>query len=632
MCGIFGYVGKNLQEIDSEKIIKVLKHRGPDDDGIYQNEDVLLIHLRLSILDLSSNGHQPMVTEDGGFIICFNGEIYNHMELRQELIATHDVKFKSDSDTETLLLGYKYWGKGLLNKLNGIFSFIIYNKHNNKLFVARDHFGVKPLYIYQNDNAIAFSSELKAFEDLPDFNAEINKVSFINYLSFLWSPGKTTPFKNVNKILPGHYIEVDCKTGHSKVEQYYELPFSGEYSKKSENELIDLLDLKLQKAVQRQLLSDVPVSFFLSGGLDSSLLVAIARKHFIKDKITAYTIDTTSLASKEGFANDLTYAKQVAKALDIDLKIVTAEAEIVRDFDEMIYHLDEPQADAAPLNVLNICKQASKDGFKVMIGGTAGDDVFSGYRRHKALAIEKYLRFIPMVVKKLIKKSVYKLNADKPFLRRIRKILGEIDLPVYERIANYYSWIPLNELKLLFKDRIEPQNYPSTYLINLLNEIPKEQSLLNQMLFWELKTFLVDHNLNYTDKMSMAAGVEVRVPFLDIELVEFACTIPPEFKLKSGQTKYILKKVAERYLPKDVIYRPKAGFGAPVRSWITNDLELRIQSSLSEDSINKRGIFNYKAVQKLLDDNRSGKIDASYVIFGLLAIEAWFKLNVDRQA
>lgn len=631
MCGIAGGVGINDPQIDKVKLS--ISHRGPDSNGSFCEDELFLVHTRLAIQDLSDQANQPMFSEDGRYVIVFNGEIYNHQDIRKR-IGT-GASFRSTGDTETVLMSYIHFGEHCLNMLNGIFAMAIYDRQKRELFIARDQFGVKPLYIYFDErDKLMFSSEIKTFLDF-DVSTTLSAEALANYLTYLWSPGTLTPFKNVTKLLPGHYLRIDVgkKISVNPV-KYYQLDFNGIYSDQSEDELVDELERKLLKAVERQMLSDVPVGFFLSGGLDSSLLVAMARKLYPSMILPCFTIDTSDLSRNEGFADDLHYAKIVAKHLNVDLHVVKAEIDIVQDFDKMIWHLDEPQADAAPLNVFNISSFARNCGIKVLIGGAAGDDLFSGYRRHQALKYETYFKCIPLFIGKLIKGFANILPVDKALFRRIRKITQYLDKNSEERLAGYFSWLDEDIMKSLFTEQFQQQlsGYsPLSFLIALNKDIPKESSLLNKMLYWEMKSFLVDHNLNYTDKLSMAVGVEARVPYLDKELVEFAIKIPPSLKLRDNETKYILKKVAERYLPKDVIYRPKTGFGAPVRKWITEDLKKTIEEKLSEIQIRKRGLFNYNAVQKLIKDNHAGKVDASYIIWGLLAIESWMTQFVDAR-
>jgi asparagine synthase (glutamine-hydrolysing) len=630
MCGIVGYIGDKPEEYIEILMVKIA-HRGPDDSGYYINSNLALGHQRLSILDLTLNGHQPMFSADGNYVIIFNGEIYNHLDIRKELLK-EGIDFISESDTETLLNGYQVWGEKILDKLNGIFAFAVYNIKEKEIFIARDHFGVKPLYYYYKEDTFLFGSEIKSFLNVESFNKAIDPKGLMNYLNYLWSPGETTSFEYAKKLLPGHYLKFSVTDIKIKPIKYYDISFNGKYSDSTEEEIVDQLENKLLAAVNRQLLSDVPVGFFLSGGLDSSLLVAMVRRLYPDKRIQAFTINTGVLAKKEGFANDLQYAKLVANQLKVDLEIIEADIDIVEDFDKMIWHLDEPQADPAPLNVLNICKRAKEMGYKVMIGGAAGDDLFSGYRRHEALNYEKFFSLTPRHLGKWLKYFSGKLPASNAKFRRLRKLIADVDKTSLERRIGYFSWLPLSTNKSLFSETFQQligDHNPLDFLKCLLTNIPNEKNSLNQMLYWEMKSFLVDHNLNYTDKMSMTVGVEARVPYLDVELVNFATTIPPELKMKGKETKYILKKVAERYLPKEIIYRSKSGFGAPVREWVTHDLDNKIKDYLSKETLNRRGIFNADAVWKLIEDNKDNKIDASYIIWDLLAIESWMRQFVD---
>jgi asparagine synthase (glutamine-hydrolysing) len=631
MCGIAGGIG--LANWDENKILSFISHRGPDSRGFYKDEHFFLGHTRLSIQDLSENGNQPMFSADGRYVIVFNGEVYNHLEIREHF--KNEFHFKSTGDTETVLYAFIKYGPDCLKKLNGIFALAIYDIQEKKLFIARDQFGVKPLYLYNDGSKFLFSSELKTFLAF-DINKTLEPKALNNYLSFLWSPGELVPFSHVKKLLPGFFLQfkVDGFAISTPI-SYHQIKFNGIYSKLSEELLIEQLDQYLTKAVQRQMLSDVPVGFFLSGGLDSSLIVAIAKKIYPEKKFPCFTIDIGNWSEgSENFANDLYYAKQVAELLDVELNIVKADINILDHFDEMIWHLDEPQADAAPLNLLNIAQLAREKGIKVLLGGAGGDDVFSGYRRHQALHFEKYFKLLPTSFGGIIKKIIAFLPNNNAFTRRLRKVVTNLDQSTLQRMSGYFNWLPNETLHSLFSDEWQEKlkNYnPNLFLEQLSNEIPDEKSLLNQMLYWEIKSFLVDHNLNYTDKMGMAVGVEARVPFLDTELVDFSLTIPPSLKMKNGVSKYILKKVAEKYLSKEIIYRPKTGFGAPVRKWITNDMDELIKERLSLDNINKRGIFNHDKVWELIEANKKGEVDASYSILAILAIDSWINQFVEKK-
>ena len=626
MCGILGIIQNEVSN-HLNVSLDTLKHRGPDSSGTFIHNTLGLGHRRLAIQDLTENGHQPMISQCGNYVLIFNGEIYNHQDIRVQLESKYT--FKSQSDTETLLYGFIEFGSEILNRMNGIFAFSIFNIKTNELFIARDQFGVKPLYYYSDTNLFWFSSEIKSILPFP-IDKEIDPEALANYLTFLYSTAEKTPFKKVLKLLPGHFMKLKIGDYQNyKIEKYYDIPFDGKVSAKTEQELIDDLEQKLLKAVDRQMLSDVPVGFFLSGGLDSSGIVAMAKKLHPTKNFNCYTIKTNDGEDMdEGFTNDLHYARLVAKHLEVNLIEVESTVDIVKDFDKMIYHLDEPQADPAPLSVLQICEQARKDGNIVLLGGTAGDDLFSGYRRHQALRIEKYINYIPLFLRKIIRNTIHLLPANKALFRRARKLSNNIHLSQDDRLVGYFSWIDKEIVNDLFSNQYKNQvkNYNPLHLLkDYFKNIPNEKDLLNKMLYLEMKFFLIDHNLNYTDKMSMAHGVEVRVPFLDKELLEFSCTIPTHLKLKGMTTKYILKKVMEKYLPHEVIYRPKSGFGAPVRQWITQDMDATIQNYLSKENTEKRGLFSHENIQQLIENNKKGKVDASYTIWSLLSIESWMR-------
>lgn len=623
MCGIIG--GVTREAFDQTKLLDTIGHRGPDNRGVFKKGDVFLGHTRLSIQDLSERGNQPMFSPDGNYVIIFNGEIYNHLEIREKYLKHYE--FYSSGDTETVLQAYIQLGESCLELFNGIFAFAIFNVSTNEVIIARDHFGVKPLYIYSDDERFLFGSEIKSFLGF-DIDHSLCYEAIVNYLTFLWSPGEMTPFQKVTKMLPGTYLKFKIKDYKSiSPKSFYSEAPKGQYLEISEEQLLDELDALLVQAVKRQMLSDVPVGFFLSGGLDSTLLVAIAKKLYPDKIFPCFTIDVSGWDSgTDGFTDDLDYAKKAAAYLNVDLSIIKADINIVRDFDKMIWHLDEPQADAAPLNVLNIASLAREKGIKVLIGGAAGDDIFSGYRRHIALKYEPIFEKIPKTLKKLLQYIVSLLPLGAPIFRRLKKVVKHLDKSQQQRLVGYFEWIDTLVVKELIRknNRFKIDDYdPQIYFTHLLKEVEKEESLLQKMLYLELKTFLVDHNLNYTDKMSMAVGVEARVPYLDTDLVRFAQRIPPSLKYKNGQTKYILKKVAERYLPREIIYRPKTGFGAPVRKWVMEDMAEMMENRLSKENLERYGVFDYEKVWELINKNKSGEIDASYTIWAILAISSW---------
>lgn len=630
MCGIVGTFGGCIDHIESA--CSALKHRGPDDFGIYSNPDIniALGHQRLSIIDLSSFGHQPMISDDQNIVIVFNGEIYNFLELRVDLEKA-GYKFKGDSDTEVLINLYLHEGTQMLSKLNGIFAFAILDIRKELLFLARDALGVKPMYFCSENKFFSFASEIKALIEFQSIKKNINIESINRYLAFLWCPGDGTPIKSIKKLLPGEALIV--KKGQI-VDKWiwYELPiFRGVSANLSSIESISGVTNHLRQAVHSQMISDVPLGAFLSGGLDSSSIVKFARE--VNPDIQCFTIDTHGSPDK-GFIDDLPYAKKVAEHLNVNLEIVSiSSSQIADDLQSMVTQLDEPLADPASLNVRYISKLARSQGIKVLLSGAGGDDLFTGYRRHFALQFERYWSWMPKSFRRLTESKTKNFNLNNSLHRRIAKLLNGAGLDSDERLINYFRWTSDLTIQSLFSSdfrEIIMQSDPNSPMRNFISPLSSDISRLDQMLLLEQRFFLSDHNLNYTDKMSMAEGIEVRVPFLDLELIEFVSRIPNKYKQKGSQGKWVLKKAMEPFLPKSIIYRPKTGFGVPLRRWLKNDLRELLGDLLSVDSINKRGIFSPISVQKLISDNDNGKIDASYTILSLLCIEIWCRAYIDK--
>jgi len=630
MCGIVGIYGGDIRLIDSA--CSSLSHRGPDDSGIYldHKNKIALGHQRLSIIDLSDLGHQPMFSEDKKIVIVFNGEIYNFIELKDDLIK-EGYSFKGGSDTEVLLNLYIAYGEEMLEKLNGIFAFAILDISINKLFIARDALGVKPLYYSQEGETFAFASEIKSLFDLEPKDIEIDIESINRYLAFLWCPGDGTPIKSIKKLKPGEALII--KNGQIKKKWFwYKLPFFRNInSDLSKSESINGTTYNLRKAVHRQMVSDAPLGAFLSGGLDSSAVVSFARE--LKQDINCFTIETIG-KQERGFIDDLPFAKKVAKHLNVNLEVVPVDSsKVADDIQSMVVQLDEPLADPASLNVRYISKLAREQGIKVLLSGAGGDDLFTGYRRHHAIEIERYWSWMPQNIRTLLDTNSKELDTTKPFQRRLKKLLSGASLNENDRLINYFRWTNDATLESLFSDdfkEIIQKTNPNTPLLEFIAPISRGSSKLDRMLSIEQRFFLTDHNLNYTDKMSMAEGVETRVPFLDTELVDFVAKIPSKFKQNGRQGKWVLKKAMEPFLPKSIIYRPKTGFGVPLRRWIKKELNELLRDLLSSDSIKNRGIFSAQSVEKLLLDNHSGKIDASYTILSLLCIEIWCRAYIDK--
>jgi asparagine synthase (glutamine-hydrolysing) len=661
MCGIAGFSGHFASALLGAMGTRIA-HRGPDDQGeiILQhgNNKVGLAHRRLSIIDLSADGQQPLnahcacchSTSIEGLWLTYNGELYNYRELRAELIARGHT-FRTQTDSEVLLHLYAEEGIAMLKRLNGIFSFAIYdgrtshikdNMHTGDLFIARDGLGVKPLYYAQTHSGFLFASEIKALLACAEVGTAIDLIAIHYYLAYLWCPGEQSALLNVKKVAAGEAMIIRNGTIFKRW-NYYDLPYKGNLSLATEKNLSRELDERLTTAVQRQLVADVPVGAFLSGGLDSSAIVAMMRKQLPHQKIQTYCIGFRDGMKSEGNSNDVPYARAVAKHLKVDLKVMEVEADIIQHLQTMLYHLDEPQADPAPIHVYLIAEQARRDGIKVLLSGAGGDDIFSGYGRHRALQLDGLYKWLPHSIRKRM--SSYAINVlegnsrhrniHSPIPRRLAKLFAHCDLPADRRMTNHFQWSPENLRRNLYSADMAAFLYDTDTaapLLNSLAQIPLEHSALNRMLYLEGKHFLTSHNLNYTDKMSMAMGIEVRVPLLDPDLVDFAVTIPARYKQKGSVGKAIFKKSMEAYLPKSIIYRKKAGFGAPLRHWLKHELKTFVYDTLAEDTLRRRGIFDPKAVTKLLAWNEAGRVDGSYTIFSLLCIELWGKLFVDNRA
>lgn len=633
MCGIAGFSGQFTESL-LDRMNHVIAHRGPDDAGIYFNpkKGIGLAHQRLSIIDLSPLGHQPMWDDTETVVIIFNGEIYNYRELRSGLIEKGFV-FKSHSDTEVLLNLYLLNGKDMLSKLNGIFAFALYDTRDDLLFLARDGVGVKPLYYAETPNGFLFASEIKAILQEQTVDRTINPLAIHYYLTYLWSPAPHTMLKEVKKLEPGHALIV--RGGKIKQHwQFYDLPYDQETENFTEEQAIREVQTHLSQAVERQMVADVPVGAFLSGGLDSSSVVTFAKRFAPEQKLQCFTIGFKDKAfQQEGMADDLPYAQRVAAHLGVDLHTIYVGPEMADQLEKMIYHLDEPQADPAPINVLFICQLAREHGIKVLLSGAGGDDIFSGYRRHYALMMERYWGFLPKSIRSLLGRLAQLQPKNFSATRRFARTFQYASLNGDKKIASYFFWIDPQILKGIYsKSFLESLSFDSSPepLYDALSKLPGHTPALNRMLYLDGKYFLTDHNLNYTDKMSMAMGVEVRVPLLDPDLISLAARLPIKFKQNGNTGKWIFKKAMEPYLPKDVIYRSKTGFGAPLRHWLRNELRPLVEDVLSQASLKKRGLFDPTGVRRLIESDRTGQADAAYTIFSLMCIELWCRIFLDR--
>lgn len=631
MCGIAGCWPVDGQKRDMAAVLAALDHRGPDGHGEYFDAvtGVAFVHTRLAIIDLSEAGRQPMSSPDGKVTIVFNGEIYNYRELLTEL-AAGGVQFRGHSDTEVLLELYLRDGLAMLPGLNGMFAFAIHDTRSGELLMARDGPGVKPLYVSADERGFAFASEIKAL--LPRAG-RLDPSSLQRYLTYLYCPGEGTPLAGVRKLAPGAAMIV--KDGRvARAWQWYEFPAQrASRPVMREVEAIAAVRVGLRAAVQRQLVADVPVGAFLSGGLDSSAIIAFAREQ--APDLRCFTIEHTG-RTDAGDADDLPYARRVAQHLGVSLDVVRIDAvRMAGDLERMVWQLDEPLADPAPLNVLYISRLARENGIKVLLSGAGGDDLFSGYRRHLALQYEGWWSWLPLGVRRGLGTLAARLDQRSAIGRRMGRLFAHAGTDGDARLVSYFSWARREDLLPLYSPAFRAAVagvQAEQPLLDFLADMPAGASPLQRMLALEQRFFLADHNLIYTDKMAMAAGVEVRVPFLDPDLMELAARIPDRFKQRGRIGKWVLKKALEPYLPREVIYRPKTGFGAPLRRWMRHELRELLGDVLSQESLHRRGLFDPAAVQRLIADNEAGRKDAAYTLLSLLCIEIWCRRFVDGQS
>ncbi|MBT5101381.1 MAG: asparagine synthase (glutamine-hydrolyzing), partial [Planctomycetes bacterium] len=513
---------------------------------------------------------------------------------------------------------------------NGIFAFALWDSRKQALLIARDALGVKPLYYAELNGLFAFASEIKALLQLVPEVRELDVAALHRYLSFLWCPGEGTPLKEVRKLGPGEALWV--RAGYvERSWTWYQLPvFRRVSADLDKTSALAGTTSHLRQAVQRQMVADVPLGAFLSGGLDSSAIVAFARE--INPDIHCFTIESVG-GQEEGATDDLPYARKVAQHLGVPLEVVSIDANLMAgDLERMVGQLDEPLADPAPLNVLYISQLARKQGIKVLLSGAGGDDLFTGYRRHRAVQAERYWRWLPNKARKGLAQVTTGLDQRRALTRRVAKLFSGAALEGDEHLVEYFRWAREADLLALYTQETRQAlgaELAATPMLDFLLPLSASTAALDRTLALEQRFFLTDHNLTYTDKMSMAVGVEVRVPFLDLDLVDFAARIPLGLKQRGSEGKWILKKAMEPYLPPEVIYRPKSGFGAPLRRWMQHDLRELLGDLLSADSLQRRGLFEPAAVQRLIANNYSGKVDASYTLLSLLCIEIWCRTYLD---
>ncbi len=644
MCGIAGLANWGDREV-LRRMTQVQAHRGPDDAGGWEkrfpdNSYMALGSRRLAILDLSADAHMPMCNEDRTVWITYNGEIYNFRELRSEL-ESKGHRFASRSDTEVIIHLYEEEGPSCVQRLNGMFAFAICDLRPSRpeLLLARDHFGVKPLYYVQRGGKLAFASEIKALLHVPGVAAEIDLKSLHQYLTFLWVPDPATMFKNVLKLPAGHCAIF--RDGDFKIQKYWDLQFparEASYAKVDEDLAVEIRE-RFRRSVERQMISDVPIGSFLSAGLDSSSIVAMMCAA-TRQPVRTYTITfPPKYRVGENTLDDPAVPARLARYLGCENQQIVVEPDVAALLPRLMWHMDEPTADPAIITAYLVCREA-REHATVLLSGVGGDELFAGYRKYAAQAWARAYQRVPLLLRAGLEAGVSALpslrgSALKGQVRLAKKMARSASLAPEESFicnATYLDSLQKNSLYTAeVRDQIgdfDPAESHRSHFAEV-----RGADFLNQMLYLDAKIFMPSLNLTYNDKMSMASSVEVRVPFLDHEFAQFvARNVPPGSKLKgffSPTTKYIFRQAMRDTLPPEVLRQPKAGFAAPVDYWLANDLREMVDDLLCETSIRKRGLFRSEAIHRFVDEHRNGNADWSMQIWQFLTLENWMRVFLD---
>ena len=602
MCGFCGYINKKeKKKEDIKKMTDAIKHRGPDDENYYIDDDIAMGFRRLSIIDLK-NGRQPMIEKD--YIITFNGEIYNYKDIKEELIKKGHT-FKTNSDTEALLHGYIEYKEKILDKLRGMFAFTIWDKKNKVLFGARDHFGQKPFYYTTMNDTFMYGSEIKSFLYHKDFKKEINKESLKPFLTFQTSVLEETFFKGVYKLLPGHYFKYDFKTNKMNIEKYYQVKF--EAKQQDFDKLVKEIDETVTSSIDTHLISDVPVGSYLSGGIDSSYVVSYLKP----DKTFSVGFDY------ENF-NEVPYAKELSDMLHIENinELINAD-DFFESLDKVQYFADEPTANLSAVPLLFLSKLASKH-VKVVLSGEGADELFGGYPFYKEDDLLIKYRKIPFFIRKAIKTAVSPLPEfhGKNFLTKGGSKVEDYFIGEAFVFGNKEANDVLSDK---YKNKITFQDITKPYY----DEV-KDKDDLTKMQYLDMHFWLPNDILLKADKMSMANSLELRVPILDKEVFALASTIQTDYKLSHGTTKYILRKAASSRIPEAWYKRPKKGFPVPIIKWFREEKYYNLAKELFNEEFAKE-FFNIKKLNKMLDQHYKGKKNHCRKIWTVYVFLVWYK-------
>lgn len=622
MCGIAGFVSQS-QYRDGRLILQqmtdVIRHRGPDDAGYFDDGYALLGHRRLSIVDLAG-GHQPMSNEDGSLWITYNGEIFNHADLRPALEqAGH--KYQSRCDTETIIHSFEQYGPGCLHLYRGMFAFALWDKNKRRLFCARDRLGIKPFYYYWNGKLFAFASEIKALLAHPEISPELNEAALGEYLAFGYLSGEETMFQGIHKLMPGHWLELDFSSSAPQLtlRQYWDAPAQSSESERDDIDWIRETRQRLEETVRMRLMSDVPLGMFLSGGVDSSAIAALIRRN------TPGAVKTFSVGYSEDEFSELSFASQVAASIGTEHhEIRVGMEDFFNILPQLVWHEDEPIVWPSSVSLYFVSKLASEQ-VKVVLTGEGSDELFGGYERYRWNLLNARLGRAYEAVPSRIRKAVRsQIQASALINGSVRRKLQHTFLG---RDANIES-IFLDNFYCAFSSSEQDARLTRNGSGSIYESYTRywvahpDDSLLRRMLYADQKTYLLEL-LMKQDQMSMAASIESRVPFLDHTFVEFAARIPDRLKIRKGVQKYVLKKAVEDLLPREIIYRKKMGFPTPLRSWLRSERADELFATLqSKDSL-AANYFDLDRVNDLINRNRTGVEDCTDRIWRLLTLQIW---------
>ena len=629
MCGICGIIHTDTEKTVVPALVKemcdVIYHRGPDDDGIYTRANVGIGMRRLSIIDLVT-GKQPISNENGDMWIVFNGEIYNHQEIRNEL-QNRGHRFRTKTDTESIIHAYEEYGDKCVARLNGMFAFAIWDDRKKQLFLARDRIGIKPLYYFFDRQRFVFGSEIKSILKAGNIPKTIDLQALDHFLTFEYIPAPLSIFKEIRKLPPGHTLTL-TELKNVNIRQYWDLPV--------ENNGVDILEKReelfetLQDAVRIRLMSDVPLGAFLSGGVDSSTVVALM------SQVLNQPVKTFSIGFEDQTYNELNYARLIAKKFNTEHHEFIIQANALELADKLLYYLDEPFGDFSIFPTYLVSKIA-KDFVTVVLSGDGGDELFAGYDTYIAdqlatryAKIPRWLRnsFIHPIVD-----SIPPSPKKKGLINRTKRFVEGMKLPEDLHHARWMIFLQQIERELLYTNDVKSQilREDSYQFIRkyFRNVIPQTNDDINQQMYVDVKTYLVDNILVKVDRMSMATSLEARVPFLDHRVVELAATIPGEGKLQGRRSKIVLKQAMDKLLPREILYRGKEGFSIPIKNWIKNELKPMMLDILSRDRLKREGFFNPDFVEKLIKEHLDGKENHSHRLWALMIFGRWYEIYMD---